>query len=50
MSTLPDKDSNSDDEHYFARDDGTRTTFRTRSGSDGSVNNSQYPEMDSKPK
>ena len=45
LSTLP---SNSEDDSYFARDDGTRTTFRTRSGSDSAVNNSQYPEIDSK--
>lgn len=48
ISTQNDKRTNSDeDETYFARDDGTRTTFRTRSGSDGAVGNSQYPEIDS---
>ena len=43
LSTLPDKGSTSEDDNYFARDDNTRTTFRTRSGSDGAV---YYPEID----
>jgi hypothetical protein len=48
ISTQPEKDIMSDDdESYFARDDGTRTTFRTRSGSEGTVSqgNSQYQDF-----
>ena len=53
VSTQPEKEIHSDDdESYFARDDGTRTTFRTRSGSDGLMmigamgGSSQFPELE----